>query len=104
MKNASTTRPLPTAAEGDAGTGAVERCGSRAVGLRASRADGGLWAQTTPEAMAAKARDLFGADAAEAIAWCALSARRAHREADLRFWRGVLVRLEALPEGWNEAP
>jgi hypothetical protein len=44
--------------------------------------------------MGRTARDLFGADAAEAIAWRALSAQRARREADLRFWRAVSARLE----------
>lgn len=54
------------------------------------REAGGLWAHSTPEAIATAALDLFGTDAAQAIEWCVLSARNAHREGDLRFWRAVL--------------
>ena len=33
--------------------------------------------------------ELYGSDAATAIAWCALEARFAGREADYQFWCGV---------------
>lgn len=94
MRNASTQKPLPLASEPGDPVATIACCDTLATVPCASSADGGLWVHTTPEAMARTARDLFGGDAAEAIAWCALSAQRARREADLRFWRAVSARLE----------
>ena len=94
MRNASGQKPLTLASEPDDPVATIAYCGTLATASCAARADGGLWFHTTPEAMARTARDLFGGDAAEAIAWCALSAQRARRDADLRFWRAVSARLE----------
>ena len=92
------TRPRPPTDERDTQATAVAPCGTLAAAPSAHGIDGGLWSHSTPEAMARMARDLFGASAAEAITWCMLSARHARPEADVRFWRAVLARLNA-PEG-----
>lgn len=42
--------------------------------------------------------ELYGSDAATAVAWCALEARFAGREADYRFWYGVFKELDATKE------
>ncbi|TGT91252.1 hypothetical protein [Mesorhizobium sp. M8A.F.Ca.ET.161.01.1.1] len=69
------------------------KCDIALAASSVSKHDGKLWTRSTPEAIAKTARCLFGTDAAQAIEWCALSARNSHREADLRFWRGVLALL-----------
>ncbi|MBZ9709837.1 hypothetical protein LB543_24315 [Mesorhizobium sp. ESP7-2] len=93
MKSPSMATPLPRAVARKAGASAAVSCGTFAA--RAVTEDCGLWARSTPEAIARAAHDLFGTDAAQAIEWCALSASNAHREADLRFWRAVKDLLDA---------
>jgi hypothetical protein len=60
MKNTSARKPLPLAVERDESVAAIERCGALATASCAASADGGLWARTTPEAIAKVARDLSG--------------------------------------------
>jgi len=92
MKSRSMATTLPRAAEPEAGTSAAMSCSTPTA--PAATGDGGLWARSSPEAIARAARELFGTDAAQAIEWCALSASNAHREADLRFWRAVRALLD----------
>jgi hypothetical protein len=101
MTTPPVTRPRLLTDKRDTQATAVARRGTLAAASSVHGTDGGLWSHTTPEAMARMARDLFGASAAEAITWCALSARRAHHQADARFWRAVLIRLDA--PGGDEA-
>nr|WP_278116357.1 hypothetical protein [Mesorhizobium sp. WSM4875]WIE94761.1 hypothetical protein P9270_029970 [Mesorhizobium sp. WSM4875] len=93
MKCLSMTTPLPRAAAHEARASAAVSCGMLAA--PAVTEDGGLWARSSPEAIASAALDLFGTDATQAIEWCALSACNAHRESDLRFWRAVKALLDA---------
>lgn len=93
MKSPSTATPLPRAAAREARASAAISCSTPAA--PAVSEHGGLWARSSPEAIAKAARDLFGTDAAQAIEWCALSARHAHRQADLRFRRAVRALLDA---------
>jgi hypothetical protein len=92
MKSPSMATPLPRAAR-EARASAAISCGTPAA--PAVSEHGGLWTRSTLQAIARAARDLFGTDATQAIEWCALSARSAHREADLRFWRAVRGLLDA---------
>lgn len=94
MKSVPTMKPLATVGR-DTGA-AVARCGRLAASSYAIGVDGKLWTETTPEAIAETAHNLFGTDAATAIAQCALSARRSRHEADYHFWLAVFEQLEML--------
>ncbi|KUM25580.1 hypothetical protein AU467_25740 [Mesorhizobium loti] len=94
MKRRSLTTPPPLAAAHETGASTAISCSRLAAAPSISKQDAGLWALSTPEAIARAARELFGSEAAQAMEWCALSARNAQREADLRFWRAVLALLE----------
>lgn len=94
MKRRAMTTSSPLAAAHETRASAAISRSTLAAAASVSGHDAGLWALSTPEAIARAARDLFGADAAQAMEWCALSARNAQREADLRFWRAVLALLD----------
>jgi hypothetical protein len=93
MKRKSMTKLLPRTTVYETRASAAKSCSTLAA-ISVSEQENELWAFSTPEAIARAARDLFGADALQAIGWCELSARNAQREADLRFWRAVLVLLD----------
>ena len=94
MKSVPMMKHLP--AVGRDNGAAVARCGRLAASPYAIGVDGKLWTETTPEAIAETAHNLFGKDAATAIAHCALSARWSRHEADYHFWLAVFEQLEVL--------
>lgn len=95
MRKASADGRTPLPLEHHKHAAMVRPCGTTGNAHNSSLgADGMLWEQTTPHTIATTAIDLFGTDAAQAIEWCARSAHHGGRDADLRFWRAVLRRLE----------
>lgn len=91
-------RPVKAATdEGQTVPGAIARCGTLAVEPRDHRIDGDLWENSSPHTMARTTLDLFGPAAIEAAAWCALSAYRGGRHADLGFWLAVFDLLDVPP-------
>jgi len=98
MNSRSMRTPLPHAAARQTPASVAVTCST--LDAPTITEEGGLWARSSPEAISRAALDIFGADAVQAIEWCALSASNARRESDLRFWLAVQTLLDPpAPDG-----